>query len=74
MEELRKKYSSLTNLLTSSSNLVIFFLLGLILIGFGVLTYKTDAFSSGDKVEILNLLHINPQPLGWWSKYSLWHT
>ncbi len=23
---------------------------------------------------ILNLLHINPQPLGWWSKYSLWHT
>ncbi len=22
----------------------------------------------------LNLLHINPQPLGWWSKYSLWHT
>ncbi len=23
---------------------------------------------------LLNLLHINPQPLGWWSKYSLWHT
>ena len=27
-----------------------------------------------NNVQILNLLHINPQPLGWWSKYSLWHT
>lgn len=54
MEELRKKYSSLTNLLTSSSNLIILFLLGLILIGFGVLAYKIDIFSSGDKVEVLN--------------------
>lgn len=53
MEELKKKYSSLTSLLTSSSNLVILFLLGLILIGFGVLMYKTDVFSSGDKVEVL---------------------
>lgn len=34
--------------------LIIFFLLGLILIGFGVLLYKTDIFSSGDKVEVLN--------------------
>ena len=34
--------------------LIIFFLLGLILIGFGVLLYKTDIFSSSDKVEVLN--------------------
>ena len=34
--------------------LIIFFLLGLILIGFGVLLYKTDIFSPGDKVEVLN--------------------
>lgn len=54
MEELRKKYSSLINLSTSSSNLVIFVLLGLILIGFGTLLFKTGIFSNGDKVEVLS--------------------
>ncbi len=54
MGELRKKYLFLANLLTSSSKLPILFLLGLILIGFGVLAYKTNVFSSGDKVEVLN--------------------
>ncbi len=56
MDKLKKKYLYLTNLLTSSSSqkLVIFFLLGLILIGFGVLAYKTDIFLSGDTVEVLN--------------------
>ena len=37
-----------------NQKLIIFFLLGLILIGFGVLLYKTDIFSPGDKVEVLN--------------------
>lgn len=62
MEKLRKKYLYLINLLTSSSNLtpkvqapfIILFLLGVILIGFGVLSFKTNIFSSGDKVEVLN--------------------
>lgn len=46
----------LKNLLTSSSSqkLIVFILLGLILITFGVLIYKTDLFSNGDKVEVLN--------------------
>lgn len=56
MEQLKKKYLFLIGLLTSSSSqkLLVFGLLGLILIGFGVLVYKTNIFSSGDKVEILN--------------------
>ena len=37
-----------------NQKLIIFLLLGLILIGFGVLLYKTDIFSPGDKVEVLN--------------------
>lgn len=55
MDLLRRKYLSLINLLTSSFNkkLTILFLLGLILIGFGVLSYKTDIFLSGDKVEVI---------------------
>lgn len=55
MEKLRKKYLYLTSLLTSSYNqkLLTLILLGLILIGFGVLAYKIDIFSSGDKVEVL---------------------
>lgn len=55
MEQSKKKYLYLTSLLTSSSSqkLVIFILLGLVLIGFGVLAYKIDLFSSGDKVEVL---------------------
>ncbi len=53
MGELKKKYLYLTNLLTSSSKLVIFILLGLILIGFGVIAYKIDLFASGDSVEVL---------------------
>lgn len=64
MELLKKKFLSLINLLTSlfsqkltpkvQAPLIIFILLGLILIGFGVLAYKTNVFSSGDKVEVLN--------------------
>ncbi len=56
MDKLKKKYLYLTSLLTSSfsQKLVIFLLLGLILIGFGVLAYKTDIFLSGDTVEVLN--------------------
>lgn len=56
MENLKSKSLSLANLLTSSSSqkLIIFLLTGLILIGFGVLAYKTDIFSSGDKVEVLS--------------------
>ena len=38
----------------NNQKLIIFLLLGLILIGFGVLLYKTDIFSPGDKVEVLN--------------------
>lgn len=66
MEELSKKYSSLISSSTSSSNLVIFILLGLILIGFGVLAYKIDLFASGDKVEVLNSTNAgsdNPQDI-----------
>ncbi len=37
-----------------NQKLLIFILLGLILIGFGVLTYKINIFSSGDTVEVLN--------------------
>lgn len=62
MDKLKKKYLYLTSLLTSSSDsrgyflqkLTILFLVGFILIGFGVLAYKTDIFQSGDKVEVLN--------------------
>ena len=56
MEQLKRKYLFLVNLLTSSSSqkLYIFLLLGLLLIGFGVLVYKTNIFSSGDKVEVLD--------------------
>lgn len=56
MEKLKKKYLFLINLLTSSSNqrLILFFLLGLILIGFGIFFYKNGGLSSGDKVEVLN--------------------
>ncbi|EKE04998.1 MAG: hypothetical protein ACD_19C00426G0020 [uncultured bacterium] len=56
MEQLEKKSLSLVSLLTSlySQKLIIFILLGLILIGFGVLAYKTNTFSSGDKVEVIS--------------------
>ncbi|MDO8340687.1 MAG: helix-hairpin-helix domain-containing protein [Candidatus Woesebacteria bacterium] len=56
MEKLKKKYSFLINSLTSSSNqrLILFFLLGLVLIGFGIFFYKNGGLSSGDKVEVLN--------------------
>lgn len=56
MEKSEKKFLSLTNLLTSlsSQKIVIFLILGLILIGFGALVYKTNIFSSGDTVEVLN--------------------
>ena len=32
---------------------MLYSLIGLILVGFGVLAYKIDLFSSGDKVEVL---------------------
>lgn len=55
MEKLKKKYIYHLNWLTSSSsNLIILLLLGLILIGFGVLLNKTGLFSSGDSIEVLN--------------------
>lgn len=62
MEILKKKYLSLTSLLTSLSNsvlinnqnIVAIFLLGLCLIGFGVLSYKTGLFTSNDKIEVIN--------------------
>lgn len=56
MGELKKKYLSLVNLLTSSfsQKLVIILLLGVILIGFGVLSYKINIFSGGDNIEVLN--------------------
>lgn len=55
MDKLQKRYLYLISLLTSSSNqkLIVFLLVGLILIGFGVLTYKINIFSSGDKIEVL---------------------
>lgn len=72
MRELRKKYLFLAGLLTSSSSqkltpkvqapLIISLLLGLILIGFGVLSYKTNIFSPGDKVEILNNITESSSP------------
>lgn len=37
-----------------NSKLLVFSLVGLILIGFGALAYKTNVFSSGDTVEVLN--------------------
>lgn len=61
MEQLKKKYLFLVNLLTSSSKLLILLLLGLILIGFGVLAYKMDIFSSGDKVEVLYSTNAGPE-------------
>lgn len=56
MDQLKRKYLYLISLLTSlfSQKIVIFLLAGLILIGFGVLAYKTDMFLSGDKVEVLD--------------------
>ncbi|MDP1760069.1 MAG: helix-hairpin-helix domain-containing protein [Candidatus Woesebacteria bacterium] len=48
MEKLKKKYLSLTN-----SSILLYSLLGLILIGFGVLLFKSGGIMSGDKVEVL---------------------
>jgi len=45
---LKKKFLFLTN-----SSILLYSLIGLILVGFGVLAYKIDLFSSGDKVEVL---------------------
>ena len=61
MEILKRKYLYLTSLLTSSSSqkLFIFILLGLILIGFGTLIFKTEIFSGGDKIEVLNNTTVN---------------
>jgi len=48
VEQLKKKFLFLTN-----SSILLYSLIGLILVGFGVLAYKIDLFSSGDKVEVL---------------------
>ncbi|MEK7168884.1 MAG: helix-hairpin-helix domain-containing protein [Patescibacteria group bacterium] len=47
--------------LNRNSKLIIFSLLGLILIGLGVLSYKIDIFSSGDTVEVLNSTNAGPE-------------
>jgi competence protein ComEA len=44
-----------------NQKLIIFFLLGLILIGFGVLSFKSNIFSSGDKVEVLETAKSSPE-------------
>lgn len=56
MEESKKRYLFLADLLTSSSNqkLLIFLLLGLILIGFGVFLFKSGLFESQNQIEIIN--------------------
>lgn len=55
MEKSEKKFLSLENLLTSSysQKISIVLLIGLILIGFGVLLFKTNIFTQSDSVEIL---------------------
>lgn len=40
--------------LIKNSKLLVFSLVGLILIGLGVISFKTNMFASGDKVEVLN--------------------
>lgn len=47
--------------LDNNYKLIIFFLLGLILIGLGVLSFKTNFFSNGDKVEVLNSNKSGPE-------------
>lgn len=56
MEQLKKKYLFLIDLLTSlfSQKALVFLLIGLILVGLGAFVFKMDAFVSGDKVEVLN--------------------
>jgi competence protein ComEA len=56
VEELKKKYSSPINLLTSlsSQKFVAFMLLGLILIGIGVFLFKSGVFESQNSIEIIN--------------------
>lgn len=46
--------------LTKNSKLLVFSLAGLILIGFGVLSVKTNMFASGDKVEVLKSTNVGP--------------
>lgn len=47
--------------LDKNNKLIIFFLLGLILIGLGILSFKSNIFSSGDKVEVLNSTNAGPE-------------
>lgn len=47
--------------MNKNSKLLVFSLAGLILIGFGVLAYKTDGFVQGDKVEVLNSSSMTPE-------------
>lgn len=44
----------MNDFLIKNQKLLVISLIGLILIGFGVLAYKTDIFLSGDKIEVLN--------------------
>lgn len=55
MQNLEKKYLSLVNWLTSSFNqkLLVLFLVGLILLGFGVLSIKNGGLSKSSSVEVL---------------------
>lgn len=46
--------------LDKNNRLIIFFLSGLILLGFGLLSLKTNLFSSGDKVEVLKTAKSDP--------------
>ena len=56
MEKLKKKFLFLIN-----SSTLLYSLLGLILVGFGVLSFKTNIFSTGDKVEVLETTKSGPE-------------
>lgn len=47
--------------LIKNSKLLVFSLVGLILIGFGVLAYKTEWYFAGDKVEVLDSTNEGPE-------------
>ncbi|WKZ25545.1 MAG: helix-hairpin-helix domain-containing protein [bacterium] len=63
MEQLRKRYIYLKDLLTSlfDQNSLVLLLIGLILIGFGVLLFKTNILTQSDKVEVLNSVTENQE-------------
>lgn len=53
---MKKKFLYLIN-----SSILLYSLLGLILVGFGVLAYKIDILFTGDKVEVLNSTNAGPE-------------